>query len=80
MFCHSCTVITFFFKVVGVPLTALSLAFMSGCGSSSSSDLRLAEPDPRIAEGKEVFSFETFGNERFWTDAMQLPQGIVGLA
>ena len=67
-----------FFKVVGVPLTALSLAFMSGCGSSSSSDLRLAEPDPRIAEGKEVFSFETFGNERFWTDAMQLPQGIAG--
>lgn len=26
--------------------------------------------------GKSVFSFETFGNERFWTDAMRLPQGL----
>lgn len=27
--------------------------------------------------GKEVFRFETFGNERFWTDAVRLPQGMV---
>jgi mono/diheme cytochrome c family protein len=27
--------------------------------------------------GKQVFRFETFGNERYWTDALQLPQGIV---
>lgn len=26
--------------------------------------------------GKDVFRFETFGNEGFWTDAAQLPQGI----
>lgn len=26
--------------------------------------------------GKEVFRFGTFGNQRFWTDAMRLPQGI----
>ena len=29
------------------------------------------------ANGKQVFRFETFGNERFWTDAMRLQQGIV---
>lgn len=29
------------------------------------------------ASGKEVFRFETFGNEGFWTDAMRLPEGIV---
>jgi len=28
------------------------------------------------ASGKNVFRFETFGNQGFWTDAMQLPQGI----
>lgn len=28
------------------------------------------------AAGKTVFRFETFGNERFWTDAMRLPQGM----
>ncbi|MET0293011.1 MAG: hypothetical protein ABW136_11675 [Steroidobacteraceae bacterium] len=27
--------------------------------------------------GRDVFLFETFGNERFWTDAVKLPQGIV---
>ncbi|MBA3503348.1 MAG: hypothetical protein M4D80_15635 [Myxococcota bacterium] len=27
--------------------------------------------------GQAVFRMETFGNERFWTDAVKLPQGIV---
>ncbi len=27
--------------------------------------------------GKEVFRFETFGNEGFWTDAVRVPKGIV---
>ncbi|MEO6593999.1 MAG: hypothetical protein ABIP94_04530 [Planctomycetota bacterium] len=27
--------------------------------------------------GELVFRFETFGNERFWTDAIRLPQGIL---
>lgn len=27
--------------------------------------------------GMDVFRFETFGNENFWTDAMRLPAGIV---
>jgi len=29
------------------------------------------------AAGKQVFRFETFGNERFWTDAVRLQQGVV---
>lgn len=28
------------------------------------------------AAGKDVFRFETFGNESFWTDAVRLPAGI----
>lgn len=27
--------------------------------------------------GRRVFRFETFGNERFWTDAIRLPAGMV---
>lgn len=27
--------------------------------------------------GRTVFRFETFGNERFWTEAMRLPKGMV---
>ena len=29
------------------------------------------------AAGREVFRFETFGNEGFWTDAMRMPKGIL---
>ncbi|HJU03522.1 MAG TPA: hypothetical protein VJ692_00115 [Nitrospiraceae bacterium] len=27
--------------------------------------------------GRDVYRFETFGNEGFWTDAMRIPQGIL---
>lgn len=27
--------------------------------------------------GREVYRFETFGTEGFWTDAMRLPQGVL---
>ena len=30
-----------------------------------------------IASGQQVFRFETFGNERFWTDALRLQQGMM---
>lgn len=30
-----------------------------------------------VAEGKEVFRFETFGNERFWTEAARVPKGMM---
>lgn len=36
-------------------------------GSSAAADVRA---------GRDVFRFETFGNEGFWTDAMRLPQGM----
>ena len=28
------------------------------------------------SSGREIFRFETFGNERFWTDAVRVPEGI----
>jgi mono/diheme cytochrome c family protein len=33
-------------------------------------------PKGDAARGREVFRFETFGNEGFWTRALRLPQGI----
>src|SRR5512146_789772 len=29
------------------------------------------------ARGRDVYRYETFGNEGFWTDALRLPQGII---
>lgn len=40
----------------------------------------MAKPTPHqtgnSAAGQDVFRFETFGNEGFWTDAARLPKGI----
>ncbi len=30
-----------------------------------------------VASGRDVFRFETFGNEGFWTDAMRMPKGVL---
>lgn len=57
--------------------TALSLVALAMSGCSSSSDSAAVMPVDPVAQGQEVFRFETFGNERFWTDVMRLPQGIV---
>ncbi len=47
-------------------------ALLAGCGGSDH-----AAPEVSAAsQGREVFRYETFGNQGFWTDAMQLPQGI----
>jgi cytochrome c2 len=53
-------------------LGMLGAILLSACGSSD-------DPPPmlsKVEQGKEVFRFETFGNQGFWTDAMGLPQGI----
>lgn len=34
-------------------------------------------PLGKAADGKDVFRFETFGNEGFWTRVLQLPQGLI---
>ncbi|MEP7083508.1 MAG: hypothetical protein ABI854_02135 [Betaproteobacteria bacterium] len=61
---------------------------VAGCGGGSSgqdvgADGPVSSEKPVIhqvgnaASGRDVFRFETFGNEAFWTDALRLPAGIV---
>ncbi len=49
--------------------------------SASDGPANQGTPAPRedgnAAKGRDVFRFETFGNESFWTDAMRLPAGMV---
>jgi hypothetical protein len=35
-----------------------------------------ARQDGNAAMGRDLFRFETFGNEGFWTDAVRMPQGM----
>ena len=66
------------------PLCLLALA-MAGCGGHNdsasdgptSTEAAVVHQTGNAAAGKQVFSFETFGNERFWTDAVRLQQGMM---
>lgn len=68
-------------------LGCAALLAMGGCldGDKSSSDptgpanpgTPPTQPVGNVDAGKTVFLFETFGNERFWTDAVKLPAGVV---
>ena len=68
---------------------ALVLSLSVACGDSTGSDSEgnsgPADQGPTLpvrtdgdqALGREVYRFETFGNERFFTDALRLPAGMV---
>ncbi len=45
-------------------------------GPADSTKNEFVHPVGKAADGKDVFRFETFGNEGFWTGVLQLPQGI----
>ena len=61
-------------------------AALSGCGGhddDNGSDGPTSAEQPVVhaagnpVNGKQVFRFELFGNERFWTDALRLQQGMM---
>lgn len=58
----------------GTVLLLLLAAALSGCGGDSGPG---TDVDPRLAaEGKEIFRFDTFGDEAFWTDTLGLHRVI----
>ena len=67
-----------------LPSLAAALVLV-GCGDNpddgSDGPMSLEAPvvhaTGNVANGRTVFRFETFGNERFWTDALRLQQGMV---
>lgn len=63
-------------RIATLSIALLSGALLTGCFSDDNDDDTTAvKPDP-VKMGQEVFRFETFDNQKFWTDAMRLPQGI----
>ncbi len=41
-------------------------------------DQTVANAQKMLEEGKNIFRFETFGDEKYWTDALQLNKAIAG--
>ncbi|MGC8697800.1 MAG: hypothetical protein ACP5Q0_04935, partial [Halothiobacillus sp.] len=61
-----------------VSMIVSGTALLAGCNSSSN-NIATTPPtpvNPQITLGENTFRYETFGNQGFWTQAMQLPQGL----
>src|SRR5918994_5624185 len=58
-----------------LPLALCSaLIALAACGAGDGGP---TEPSPeQLAEGKQIFRFDTFGDETFWTDTLRLHQVI----
>ncbi len=73
---------------LGISLFVVSLSQFIQCTNSSNAqaeekqkendDPITANADRMLAEGKQTFRFETFGDEAYWTDALQLNKAIAG--
>lgn len=66
-------------------VACIALTVLAACGGDddNGSDGPQSSEAPVVHQagdpvlGKQVFRFETFGNEAFWTDALKLQQGII---
>src|SRR5690242_8533230 len=55
-------------------LIAAALAGLAGCAKE---EPPLPKLDPTlVAQGKDIFRYDTFGDETFWTDTLQMNQVI----
>ncbi|MDE2573602.1 MAG: hypothetical protein KGM44_13895 [bacterium] len=62
------------FRVVVAFCAALVVMAATGCGGGRSTAITpLAAP---AADGQQVFRFETFGDEQFWTNTLQMNQVV----
>ena len=74
--------------VIGIFVLFVSVSQLIQCTNSSDGQTKttgIENEDPitdnankMLAEGKQTFRFETFGDEAYWTDALQLNKAIAG--
>jgi len=72
----------------GIVLFVFCASQLMQCASPSDSmapatvketdDATTANANKMLAEGRQIFRFETFGDETYWTDALQLNKAIAG--
>src|SRR3954462_13493766 len=58
-------------KALMLTTLGLTAALLSACGGSPSAD-----DQAQIDQGKQIFRFDTFGDETFWTDTLRMHEVI----
>lgn len=73
---HATRLPTLFFATV--PLLTMACSDSdSGSDGPDTNVLSVVHELGDATAGQDVFRFAAFGNERFWTDAMSLQQGLI---
>jgi hypothetical protein len=61
--------------VIGALLVAAGLGLMVACGDNGPAGPE--PPDPTlVTQGKDIFRFDTYGDETFWTDTLRIHEVI----
>lgn len=55
-----------------------SEASLAGAPNMEDDEQTNANAERMLEEGRQTFRFDTFGDEAFWTDALQLHKAIAG--
>ena len=61
--------------LISTPITAAAV-LLAACGGDGSSDNPAARQAALVAQGQQIFRFDTFGDEAKWTDTLRLHQVI----
>jgi hypothetical protein len=72
--------------VIGIPLLIVSISQFAQCANSTNAQTQKGENDDSttdnakkmLTEGEQTFRFETFGDEAYWSTALQLDKAIAG--
>ena len=59
-----------------VGAAATAMAIVSACGGSDDADDAAAAHAAQVEQGKQIFRFDTFGDEAQWTDALRMHEVI----
>jgi mono/diheme cytochrome c family protein len=59
--------------------SAVVSAIVAACGGDSDDSRAAAERAAQVAEGKQIFRFDTFGDEIQWTDTLRMHEVIGGV-
>jgi hypothetical protein len=62
-------------RIARIAAGAAALAALASC-SSSSSPPDLTQDPAAVAQGKQTFRFDTFGDETFWTDTLHMNEVV----
>src|SRR3712207_845121 len=69
--------VSYYLTLAWLAAAAVAITLVTSCDGDRPTEPRERALDPAlVAEGKEIFRFDTFGDEQFWTDTLRMHEVI----